>query len=418
MPAHKGIDMLGFEALDITEITGADSLFEASGIIAESEKNASLLFGCPTFYSTEGSSHCIRSMLYIAKMCGVDKILAGRNAHKSFLSAVALNDIDVEWIYPSKSESYLSLNLDPDVLDKTLSQSYDIKAVYITSPDYLGNIADIPAIARVCKKHNTLLLVDNAHGAYLKFLPKSLHPIDLGADICCDSAHKTLPVITGGAYLHVSQNADSRFVRLAKNALSLFGSTSPSYLILQSLDKTNHYLESIYKPSISEFISKVNDAKSKLIENGYTLSGSEALKIVIKAKEYGYYGTDIAKMLENSNIYCEFADKDYIVFMLSPENETEGLLTLVKTLCGISKKAPINENPPLVAAPKRALSVREAVFSKSEIINAKDGVGRILAEFNISCPPAVPIAVCGEIIDEDAIKCFDYYGINKISVIK
>ena len=419
MPGHKGEGPLGFEELDITEINGADSLFEAAGIIAESERNASSLFGCNTFYSTEGSSHCIRAMLYMAKMCGCTKIFVSRNSHKAFLTAIALLDIDVEWIYPKNVSNYLSADIDITTLDAMLGNcKEDAKAVYITSPDYLGNISDIAEISRICKKHNAYLLVDNAHGAYLRFLPESRHPIDMGADICCDSAHKTLPVLTGGAYLHISKDTDKRFLSLAKNALSLFGSTSPSYLILQSLDKVNAYLEDGYKERIAEFITHINNTKQTLMNNGYALSGNEDLKIVIKTKEYGYYGTELADILEKNNIFCEFADKDHLVLMLSPENELCGLKKLEKILCGINKKDKIDEPIPALNIPEKVKTVREAVFSVSENIKSSESIGRILAQFNIACPPAVPILVCGERIDANAVKCFDYYGIKEISVIQ
>lgn len=151
-------------------------------------------------------------------------------------------------------------------------------AVYITSPDYLGNQAKIFELANVCHKYDVLLLVDNAHGAYLKFLPTSLHPIDLGCDMCCDSAHKTLPVLTGGAYLHLSKKRLSFLDSDVKEAFRLFGSTSPSYLILQSLDLANVYLEQLTN-KLTDFIPIIDTMKQKLIENGYQLIGNEPLKL-------------------------------------------------------------------------------------------------------------------------------------------
>ena len=113
-------------------------------------------------------------------------------------------------------------------------------AFYLTSPDYLGGMQDIAALSAVCDAHGVPLLVDNAHGAYLRFLPGgSRHPIDLGAAACCDSGHKTLPVLTGGAYLHLGPKAPVQEESTVRSALALFGSTSPSYLILQSLDACN-----------------------------------------------------------------------------------------------------------------------------------------------------------------------------------
>ncbi|MBQ7283693.1 MAG: aminotransferase class V-fold PLP-dependent enzyme, partial [Oscillospiraceae bacterium] len=195
MPGHKGVNLLGFEKLDITEFDGADNLYEPNGIIAQSEANATAIFGCDTFYSTEGSSQCIRAMLYLVCMDAKAKgekplVAAGRNAHKTFLNAAALLDFDIVWLCGEKQNSYLSCNITAEYLEQFLNQTKPT-AVYITSPDYLGNVADIKAIAEVCHKYGALLVVDNAHGAYLKFLPQSLHPIDLGADLCCDSAHKT-----------------------------------------------------------------------------------------------------------------------------------------------------------------------------------------------------------------------------------
>lgn len=418
MPGHKGLGLLGFEEKDITEISGADSLYEADGIIKMSENNASRLFGCDTFYSTEGSSQCIRAMVYLActhaKAYGKKPLIAaGRNAHKTFLSACALTDTDVIWLCSKNNCSYLSCELTAEDVEKSLLEASEMPvAIYLTSPDYLGYIPDIKSISSICKKYGVLLLVDNAHGAYLEFLPESMHPIKLGADICCDSAHKTLPVLTGGAYLHTKIFSDK-----AKTALSLFGSTSPSYLILQSLDAANKYIADGYKEKLADFVKSVDILKKSLSENGYVLCGNEPLKITIKAKEYGYHGCEIADLLEKQNIFCEFSDKDFIVFMLTPEIGND-IKKLKDTLLSIPKKDKIRESAPEFVLPEKAMSIKDAVFSESETIPAKESEGRILATSNISCPPAVPIVVCGEKIDKNAVECFEYYGTEYITVIK
>lgn len=409
MPGHKGASLLGFEKYDITEICGADSLYDAEGIIRESEKNAGLLFGCNTFYSTEGSSQCIRAMLYLFKQMGKNKILAGRNAHKTFITAAALLDIDVAWFYGDSS--YLSCNISLENLETEIIKE-NADAVYITSPDYLGSIADISAISRVCKKHNVLLMVDNAHGAYLKFLENSLHPIDLGADMCCDSAHKTLPCLTGGAYLHIK---DDNSRENAKNALSIFGSTSPSYLILQSLDMVNKYISDGYKEKLMGFILKTEQLKKALRAKGYSLYEDEPLKITICAKSYGYTGIELAETLRKRNIECEFSDNDFTVLMLSIGSDLE---RIKEALLSIESKNPILSFPPKFAKPEKVLTLREALLSNCEEIPAYNSEGRILSQLNVSCPPAVPIAVCGERIDKNVIECFKYYGIKTCKVIE
>jgi len=416
MPGHKGAG--DAERSDITEIKGADSLYEADGIIAESERNASELFGCPTFYSTEGSSQCIRAMLYLAVCAGGSRrIIAGRNVHKAFISAAALLDLEVEWLFDGKG-SYLSCLPDADDIERAIiSAPQKPSVVYLTSPDYLGNVADIRSAAEVCHRHGVLLLVDNAHGAYLKFLAESRHPIDLGADLCCDSAHKTLPVLTGGAYLHISPERAALFSDKVKSALELFGSTSPSYLILQSLDRANAYLDGGYAERLAAFIPKANDLKARLCGHGFELIGSEPLKLTVASKTYGYTGIELADLLRISAIECEFADPDFLVMMLTPELGDAELSRLESVLCAIHRKSPIASAPPKFIAPQKALSIRDAIFATSEELPVSQCEGRILASLGVSCPPAVPIVVCGERIDRRAIERFAYYGISVCRVV-
>ena len=423
MPGHKGASFLGMEHLDITEIDGADSLYEAAGIIARSEENASRLFGCKTLYSTEGSSQCIRAMLYLVQLHARQngrrpRIAAGRNAHKTFLTAAALLDLEVDWLYPKENTGYLSCMLKAGDLAAYLKQTPEKPAaIYLTNPDYLGNLLDIASIAQVCRENGVLLTVDNAHGAYLKFLPRSMHPVDLGADLCCDSAHKTLPVLTGGAYLHLSDEFAEKYGAQAKNAMAIFGSTSPSYLILQSLDLANAYLES-YQEMLAPFLEQVYPVKKALQEYGYSLSGSEPLKITIAAKAYGYCGTALAEILCCQGIVPEFADADHLVLMLNPETGRAGLDRLGTVLMQIPRKEVPEDHAPTLQPAVQVMSIREAMLSNSEVIPVSGSLGRILAVPTVGCPPAVPIVACGERIDRHAIECFDYYGITECCVVK
>ena len=189
MPGHKGRGPLGCEELDITEIAGADELYEAEGIIAQSEANATQLFGTArTYYSTEGSSQCIRAMLHLALQmrpakAGRPVLLAARNAHKALLYAAALLDFDIQWLWPAPDAAgaLCTCPVEPEALasalDELSAEGRTPFGVYLTSPDYLGFVQDVAGLSAVCHAHGLPLLVDNAHGAYLHFLKEgSRHP--------------------------------------------------------------------------------------------------------------------------------------------------------------------------------------------------------------------------------------------------
>ncbi|MDD5833186.1 MAG: aminotransferase class V-fold PLP-dependent enzyme [Clostridiales bacterium] len=424
MPGHKGAAVSGsesLEALDITEIKGADELYHPEGIILESERNAARVFGTVrTVYSAEGSSLCIRAMLWLVKSAAVRAgrrplIAAARNVHKTFITASALMNIDIEWMY-SDTPGLVSCILTPDEIDRTVSGKHP-DAVYITSPDYLGNIADIKAISEICRRHGCLLLVDNAHGAYLKFAGKGMHPIECGADMCCDSAHKTLPVLTGGAYLHISGQAPEYFAEKADSAMSVFASTSPSYLILQSLDNFNRLAEEGFGNTVKDTVERICGIRNRLSRRGYRFAGCEPMKLTIDANAYGYRGDELAEQLRRNGIECEFADPGYLVLMPSPFNSPDDFEKLERTLERIPKRSLFFPKPPVPERGQYVMSPGEAMLSESEIISAAESEGRILAVSEVSCPPAVPAAVCGERITKRTVDCFRYYDIRTVQVV-
>ena len=303
-------------------------------------------------------------------------------------------------------------------VEKAISDS-DIKpsAVYLTSPDYLGNICDIKSISEVCKKHGTALCVDNAHGAYLKFLSESAHPIDLGADIVCDSAHKTLPVLTGGAYLHIAKSA-AKYLDRARDYLSLFASTSPSYLILESLDLCNKYLAEEYRGELAGFIKKFDILKATATALGFKVLASEPLKLVIDAHASGYTGTELAELLRKKDIESEFSDNKYLVLMATPQNGECDIERLVAALSAIEHRAPITSTPPKYPKAEQAISIRSAMLSPTETVCVEDAKGRICGTPAVSCPPAVPIIVSGERVTDEVIDLLQFYGTEYIKVIK
>ena len=305
--------------------------------------------------------------------------------------------------------------ISPAQLEETLhSLPEPPAAVYLTSPDYLGGMAEIPALAQICHQHGTLLLVDNAHGAYLRFLQPSLHPLDLGADLCCDSAHKTLPVLTGGAYLHLSPTAPAQLAPLAKSALGLFGSTSPSYLTLASLDLCNRYLAEGYPQRLAEAVERLAELRERLTAAGWRVEPSDPLRVTVAAPR-GVTGQELAGQLRRQGVECEYADRDFLVLMATPENTPEELAQAAAAL----GQCPGEANPPQLplARGERACSIRQAAFAPRETVDAAHSLGRVCGLPTVGCPPAIPIAVSGERITPEALALFAYYGIEQVEVL-
>lgn len=421
MPAHKGKNILpelsGMYALDITEISGADSLFEADGIIAQSEKNMSSLYSTAgTVYSTGGSTLCIQTMLYIMKSEN-RKIFAVRNVHRAFMNATALLDLDVKWIMPEYSGGILSGNISPEDVENALKNSGKPSALYVTSPDYTGKTADISVLSGICRKYNARLIVDNAHGAHLKFLPEDIHPITLGADLCCDSAHKMLPALTGSAMLHTSV---PEYVPLLKQAMNMFGSTSPSYLIMMSLDLCNKYIAEKIKSDISNNLVYLENFRRKFSDR-LVFADGEPFHIMIKASESGLDGIELAERLRKNGAECEYSDKAVVILLMSPvctKHDYEKLSYALSKAVGECRKIRPYTMEFDMKLPERVMSIHDAVFSDSEIIPVEKATGRICASVKVPCPPAVPVVASGERIDRNSINIFVRYGIPDVIVVK
>ena len=396
MPGHKGkltISGIDLGRFDVTEISGADDLYHPTGIIKKSEQNVSKLFGCRTFYSTEGASQCIKTMLFLAlqrykRVTSFSNekpfIAAAGNVHKSFIHAAALLDVDVEWIQTEKSDNTDEINgiISPQDLERRLSMLPKAPmAVYLTYPDYLGGCCNLREISKICHEREIPLLTDGAHSAYFYGLdserfPKYQAPF-LYSDMCVSSAHKTLPVLTGGAYLHCPEHTlMSDFEPSAiKAAMSLFGSSSPSYLILASLDNCNKYMSSDFKEELSDCVEKIRGVKESLMKNGWKVLESDPLRIsVISA------GSGLPERLRRAGFEYEMSDENFTVLMFTPSNGD--IFELLTETFGICDAADVSIKPKrrYIDYTGASTSIRDAVFSPMTS-----------PEFlNPPCPPAIP----------------------------
>lgn len=425
MPGHKGNintnnDFEMINKYDITEINGADALYSADSIIKNSEDNASRLFGSKaTLYSAGGSTLCIQTMCQLIRKKG-RKIIASRNAHMSFVNSCILLDLEPVWILPEQSDEYgVCGNVTPNQVKDCIKENLDAVAVYITTPDYLGNVCDIKAISKICDEYKIDLLVDNAHGAYLKFLDKSYHPIDLGATMCCDSAHKTLPVLTSGAYLHLSNKCAYEKSQV-KNIMNMFGSTSPSYLVLCSLDLCNDYLQNKARKDYELLKSRICAIKEKMQEKGifYLENKIDFCKITIDANKTGYTKEKLCELLSECNIEYEYANSEYIVLLLSPFLRDIDFKRLDDFINIVTPKTSIKKQGLSYKIPKKIMSPKKAFDSQSEIIHIDESENRVCASTISLCPPGVCAIVCGEQIDKQTKKILKNSGNINIKVVK
>jgi len=399
--------------LDFTELPDTDALYEADGVIRQTEENAAKLFGCArSLISAGGCSLAIMAMLKIASKKG-KKMIISRNAHRSAINAVALLGIEPVWIFPEGEKGYTG-RINPYEVEKILKHEKNISAVYITSPTYYGELSDIKAISEICHKYDALLLVDNAHGSHLAFLSENLHPINLGADMSACSLHKTLPVLTSGALLNI---ADNNLAKNAKSAMSLFGSTSPSYPVMASIDICISYMYENGKRVYGDCEKTVNDIKSVALTKGLlNLNGKcDPLRITLDTSAVGLCGTEKQiEYFESLGIDCEFCDGENAVFICTPFNSEKDFARLRQAIEKIPVKSPVKNPSPALFLPERKLSVHDAVLSSSEIILSADASGRISSDTVCPCPPGVPVIMPGEVIQKEHIPFLP----EKISVVR
>ena len=198
--------------------------------------------------------------------------------------------------------------------------------------------------------------------------------------------------------------------------MALFASTSPSWLILQSLDRCNRYLEAQLPDLLETAIPRIRQFKNQLSLLGYRLAGDEELKLTILPKSRGYRGDQLAQYLEERNIYPEFSDPDHLVCMLSPEDPVPQ--ALLDALSQLPTRQPLTDVPPLRGTPRQVLSLHEALLAPAQTLPAEACLGRILACPTVSCPPAIPILVYGEQVDEESLALFAYYGHHQLTVVE
>ena len=402
---------------DLSELEGLDNLQNPSGIIKNSLVRASEIYGSKnTFYLVNGSTSGIIALM-LATVGRGDSVLISRNVHKSVISALTLSGAHPVWISPEwENEWNIPSCIKPDKIRQKLEKNPNIKAVWITSPTYEGIVSDIESISKICKEKKVLLVVDEAHGALWNFSEKlPLSSIHLGADACVQSLHKTGSCLTQGAVLHLSKNSGINFEKLSQS-LNLVNTTSPSYLILSSIEASIEYLHSKEgRQNIDELLKDIEEIKSFIKKNvGINFLEScenyqhDPTKIFMGINGIsGYNLSDI--LFKKFNVEFEL-DNNKGVLALTGIGTTRKKLekfafSLIKAEKILQKSQDVSILQPFIQ-PTVIYSPADAFYKKSKKIEISKSVGFISKETIVNYPPGIPLIIAGEEIKPEHLEVF------------
>lgn len=441
MPGHKRSPLSGemadFYRIDITEISGFDNLHQAEGVLWEAQKRANRLYGTDeTFFLVNGSTCGVLAAVMAVTKPG-DEILLARNCHKSVYHAAILQGLQVRYYQPEMIQAYdIFDGIRPKEIARLLDQFPCCKAVVITSPTYEGIISDVAEIAAVVHERGKILIVDEAHGAHLGICGAETEKdkgLDIQskrgaderrADLIIHSLHKTLPSMTQTALLHVNGDRVDR-IKLHKY-LSMFQSSSPSYVLMASMDSCVRFLEKYGRERFASmrhhyeaFCKKTENLKHIRIGKMTDLSENCALadwdigKIVISVKGTNITGKELSDILrEQYHLELEMAAQTYALSMMTLMDEEKGWQRLADALVEIDGRI---EEKQTQSVEKNAvfcemkLSMSEAFHSPREEIPVKNASGRVSADFVMPYPPGIPLVVPGEQINEEAVREIENY---------
>lgn len=421
-PGHKGKNtLINWEEfvpqLDITELYGMDNLHDPRGIIKESQFLAAETFGSKTtLYSINGTTGGIYIALGTITNPG-DKILIQRNSHKSIYNGAILNRLEIEYIYPNYNKNYgLFTGVDPDIIEKKLKESPEIKAIVLTYPDYYGICSNIKRVAELAYRYDKLLLIDEAHGSHFVFSERlPISALKAGADITVQSIHKTLPSFTQTSMIHVGSNRVN--IEKLKTMSSLYQTTSPSYLFMVSLEIARAYMEGEGKLKLERNLKKIHELTKELKKvprvnlftgdkEDKTIFDKDITKILFRID--GITGPRLSEILrEKYNIYLEMEDYKYCLALTSLMNQERDFDFLIKAVEDIAKNIPYEETKDInieIPKPKIGLPIYKAFYREKKVLNLNDSIGKLSASFIIPYPPGIPLICPGELITKDLIE--------------
>lgn len=408
MPGHKNGRGLKYDLLDcdVTELDATENLHHPHEFIAESKRLLSELFHSDeSFIVTCGSTACIQAMIAASVKRG-GTLLAAADCHMSVINACALLGINLKIIPRETDGIFFAAKRLCDI--ENYMDGAD--AVIITSPTYYGLCADIEKISRQCHKRGIPLLVDEAHGAHFTADSRLPQPaIMRGADLVCQSAHKTLNALTGAAFLHARSNLINR--ERLKKALVMFQTSSPSYVIAASADLAREELE---RGGWEEIISECESFREELSAKTEIkiLDNDDRARLVLNFSAYEATGFDIGNILSaDFKTDVEMADLFNIVLIVTPSNTAEDLKTLYSALINITEKLEKRRKPlqiPSLPSFEGAISMKDVFFRDTKKVLLDESIGKISAAAVTSYPPGIPVIYMGAEITDRQLEYIAY----------
>ncbi|MCY9374779.1 aminotransferase class I/II-fold pyridoxal phosphate-dependent enzyme [Bacillus sp. T17B1] len=403
--------------IDVTELAGLDDLHHPSGVIKEAQELVSQLYGsAESFFLVNGTT--VGNLAMILSVCEPgETILVQRNCHKSVFHAVDLAGAEPVYLAPDIDEAmHVPTHVPLDTIKKALAAYPDAKGLVMTNPTYYGHSADLTEVISEAHHYGIPVLVDEAHGAHFVLgEPFPISALKMGADIVVQSAHKTLPAMTMGSYLHLNSSRIDRN-RVAEYLVRL-QSSSPSYPIMASLDIARAYVQHIIEErKLSDILHQIQSLKQTfdLLTNAESVEPADSrmitdpLKLTIRSKR-GHSGYTLQNILERANIFTELADENQVLLVLPLGGKRRINAETIKSIDEEIEKTPLDQmfvSAEWVAQPVTVLPYQKKVLRtfKKEYVDFDEAAGRLNAEDIIPYPPGIPMIMAGERITKESVE--------------
>lgn len=430
MPGHKRA-LMEFEnpySFDITEIDGFDNLHHAEGIIKEAERHAALVCQSDETHFLVGGSSCgILSAIFSAtKQNG--ELLMARNCHKAVYHAAELRQLKTHYLYPETLPEGILSGITAEMAEEAFEKYPEAKVIILTSPTYDGVVSDIKSIVKAAHARGITVIVDEAHGAH--FLKESGFPksaIRQGADVVIQSTHKTLPALTQTALIHI--NKDYKYKEKVRKYLTMFQTSSPSYVLMASIDHAMHWYMEEGREAYKIFLSNLKKLRAALktqlkhlnLLTPENIFDYDISKILISTRRCNLSGEELhKKLLRKYHIQSEMVSAHYVLFMTSVADTEESYRRLLEALLEIDGS--LTENPVQQKAeegmgkPKSMMRISEAVEKKKKSLPLLESMGEISASYVYIYPPGIPLLTPGEKISEGCVRRLQFYLEEELEV--